>query len=442
MFSQTKTDPLWESLNSSIYNVNDGHVGIGTHSPVATLHIFDNENVISTNGSFTKCMLKITNKESESRTDDGFDIKLEAFNVSLQNHENGNIEIINKNDNGIEIFKNNSIVSTCDLFKIKLPSEKELLFGYAGTGVYLNSSSGILSISDGSNYQKLKSGKIEVFGIGDNNELLSLTNSHNENITLNYTTSGELIWEMNNAGLSNSGISFRNHGGISINTTNYPVWKTAYRVITPSDSEHLDNLMAFESKVGEQTTFKIRCDGYLRSESTIKSTELIVFDNTTNVINFKVKPDGEISTKSVLKSTGIHVGNMGGGYLVTNLEIQSDGTLISDSYLSSTGLKVYNSDDLNFDVNVDGEVRARKVTVNLDSWSDFVFKNDYKLMPLSDVEAYINAHKHLPGVPSEADVKTDGVDLAEMDKILLQKIEELTLYIIELEKEINELKKK
>lgn len=82
---------------------------------------------------------------------------------------------------------------------------------------------------------------------------------------------------------------------------------------------------------------------------------------------------------------------------------------------------------------------AVKTTAN---WSDFVFDKNYKMPSLNEVEAYINANKHLPGIPSAEDVVANGVDLGEMDARLLQKIEELTLYVIQLEKEIKALKDK
>jgi len=69
-------------------------------------------------------------------------------------------------------------------------------------------------------------------------------------------------------------------------------------------------------------------------------------------------------------------------------------------------------------------------------WSDYVFDNNYKLPTFNDLESYINKNKHLSDVPSAEDVVCDGgVDVAKMDAKLLQKIEELNLYVIQLEKE-------
>lgn len=74
-------------------------------------------------------------------------------------------------------------------------------------------------------------------------------------------------------------------------------------------------------------------------------------------------------------------------------------------------------------------------------WSDFVFNDDYQLMPLNKVESFIEKNKHLPEIPSAAEVAKDGIDLAQMDAKLLQKIEELTLYVIQQQKRIEELEK-
>ncbi|MDJ1470287.1 hypothetical protein [Xanthocytophaga flava] len=73
-------------------------------------------------------------------------------------------------------------------------------------------------------------------------------------------------------------------------------------------------------------------------------------------------------------------------------------------------------------------------------WGDYVFSSDYTLHPLSEVEKYIGKHQHLPGIPSAAQLQKDGMSLAMMSKNFMVKIEELTLYAIEQEKQIKELK--
>jgi hypothetical protein len=84
-----------------------------------------------------------------------------------------------------------------------------------------------------------------------------------------------------------------------------------------------------------------------------------------------------------------------------------------------------------------------KVAVSTTSnWADFVFADNYKLKSLAEVEAFVTENNHLPDVPSAEEVVKGGIDVAGMDAKLLQKIEELTLYIIEQNKKINDLEQK
>lgn len=93
---------------------------------------------------------------------------------------------------------------------------------------------------------------------------------------------------------------------------------------------------------------------------------------------------------------------------------------------------------------VNGEILAKKVKVSVApaSWPDYVFNKEYQLPSLPDVEAFIATNHHLPGVPSAEQIETQGQDLGEMNKILLQKMEEMTLYMISQNKKINALEKK
>lgn len=89
---------------------------------------------------------------------------------------------------------------------------------------------------------------------------------------------------------------------------------------------------------------------------------------------------------------------------------------------------------------VNGGILAAEVKVKTDiSVPDYVFEPDYELTPLSEVEAYVREHKHLPEVPSAAEVKREGLDLAEMNLLLLKKVEELTLHLFELQKRIEQM---
>jgi hypothetical protein len=95
---------------------------------------------------------------------------------------------------------------------------------------------------------------------------------------------------------------------------------------------------------------------------------------------------------------------------------------------------------------VKGGILTEKIKVALaqtginSDWADYVFEDSYKLMSLPEVEAYINSNKHLPNVPSAEEMVSNGLDVAQTSKMFMEKIEELTLYMIELNKEVQNLK--
>lgn len=87
------------------------------------------------------------------------------------------------------------------------------------------------------------------------------------------------------------------------------------------------------------------------------------------------------------------------------------------------------------------DIVANKVTLNVGSFPDYVFSKDYNLMPLQEVATYIKKHKHLPNMPSEAEVVANGMDIKQINTVLVEKVEELTLHTIKQEEKINTLLK-
>lgn len=91
-------------------------------------------------------------------------------------------------------------------------------------------------------------------------------------------------------------------------------------------------------------------------------------------------------------------------------------------------------------LSVNGKIRAKEIKVEADPWPDYVFDVSYKLPDLNVTEQFIKENKHLPEIPSAAEIAKKGVNLGEMNALLLKKIEELTLYVIDLKKEVEILK--
>lgn len=90
-------------------------------------------------------------------------------------------------------------------------------------------------------------------------------------------------------------------------------------------------------------------------------------------------------------------------------------------------------------LSVNGKIHTKEVKVDLTGWPDYVFSNDYRLLSLKEVEKYIKEKGHLSNIPSAKEVDKNGIELGEMNKKLLQKIEELTLYSIQQDKNSKKL---
>lgn len=161
-----------------------------------------------------------------------------------------------------------------------------------------------------------------------------------------------------------------------------------------------------------------------KSDYTVTPT---VYDGVANAISYS-EPNGPVHTFKT--ATDAYVNPQGMTY--SNAAF-FNGTGVN--YIASSlgiGTKTTGTSKLA----VEGTIAARRIKVTQASpWPDFVFDSSYRLPALKEVENYVAINKHLPDVPSAADVKKDGLDVGDMSKVFLQKIEEQTLYLIDLKKE-------
>ncbi len=109
--------------------------------------------------------------------------------------------------------------------------------------------------------------------------------------------------------------------------------------------------------------------------------------------------------------------------------------------VTSTGLVGIGTLAPQSELSVNGTITSKKVKVLSTGWADYVFRSDYRLPSLQEVEKHIRENGHLKDIPSEKEVEKEGVELGEMNKKLLAKVEELTLYLIEQNKKLEALEK-
>lgn len=136
------------------------------------------------------------------------------------------------------------------------------------------------------------------------------------------------------------------------------------------------------------------------------------------------------------------------GYGLRDINILGNNTNINGNFLVSgkstlTGIVAIGSSTIRSGciLTVNGKIAAEEFEIVTDvNAPDFVFENTYKLRSLKDLEDFINQNKHLPEVPSANEFRKNGYKMVEMDNLLLKKIEELTLYTIELNKQVEYLK--
>ena len=167
----------------------------------------------------------------------------------------------------------------------------------------------------------------------------------------------------------------------------------------------------------------------------LESGSMILKNHGAEII---LSSGGKVGIGAVSSS---HLFNVNGtarvmGLLSAGSGISCTGYLSASSGSFSSTLTV----GTGFSCTAAGVLKVKSLRVTTTDWPDYVFGGGHRLMPLQEVEDYINVHGHLPEVPSAEEAEANGVDLGEMNKLLLQKVEELTLYVIELQKQLEELK--
>ncbi len=177
--------------------------------------------------------------------------------------------------------------------------------------------------------------------------------------------------------------------------------------------------------------------------------EVVIGSNSTGAFN-----NSKLTVSTLNNSYGItHIGEGGnvigtfiggtsagiGTYSNTNMRIFSN-NFSAIFIAAATGNVGIGTDNPTYKLSVNGNIRSKEVVVE-SGWADYVFERSYTLRPIEELELFIRENKHLPNIPSAKEIEQSGLHLGELQKKMMEKIEELTLYIIQQQKEIEALKK-
>jgi len=154
------------------------------------------------------------------------------------------------------------------------------------------------------------------------------------------------------------------------------------------------------------------------------------WEGTAYRMQFAVDNSYTDGTKAYIEVGASDPNARGGGFI--SLATQGSDRLVVTSS-GFVGIGTASPKEL---LSVNGNIRSREIKVEDQNWPDYVFKPGYKLPTLTEVKKYIDEHQHLEGLPSAEQVAKDGLSLGEMNRLLAQKVEELTLYLIEKDREV------
>jgi hypothetical protein len=149
-----------------------------------------------------------------------------------------------------------------------------------------------------------------------------------------------------------------------------------------------------------------------------------------------------ISDAGIILSTNVGGVSAGiGTYSPHIMRIYSNSVAVMNiDPIGNVGIGLFNP-LAGYKLSVNGNIKAKELVIETTGWPDYVFGASYKPLPLRELEAFIDQHHHLPNIPSAAELEDNGVPVGEMQKKMMEKIEELTLHILELNRRIESLEK-
>ena len=429
----------WTTSGTLIYNTNAGNVGIGTNSPSSKFHIAGN------------LMLENTSPIIQFRQsgDDKVYIQLSGDNLRLGTNSGNNLgKLVFRMDGSDKVFVdstgNMQIIGEQDA---SLTTNGYLQLGSTGSTNLLLDNNEIVARNNGAADDLIlqyDGGNVGI-GIGQPNDKVDVDGSmrlSGSSRFLKFETgvAGGLITRYA------PGIQFIRNDGTQLGKIEYV------------DTLGFANFMRFRmgasgnaiilntsNEVGIGTVVPL---GKFHVRGTAGSDEIVVnsgvLGETAAIQFYSSLLGGGANEKRAFVmlddydlKVGTNSGNINGRFVIRTdgadrMFVDEAGNVCIGTNAVASGYKLH----------VSGKAICEELKVQLvQNWPDYVFEKSYRLKPLDELKSFIETNKHLPGIPSAKEVEQNGLEVGEMQKKLMQKVEELSLYVIQLKEEIDLLKK-
>jgi hypothetical protein len=434
----------WTVSNTHQYSNVAGNVGIGTTNPTQKLHIVGN--ALHEGGSWTindaSGLIQFQNAGASKAY-----VQLSGDNLRMGTSSGNTLGKLIVRNNGTDrvMIDSSGNVQIVGQLGASLTTPGFLTLGQlTGTNLIFDTNE-MLARNNGvsSTLYLQRPGGFVAIGDTDPKEKLDV----NGNIYLSGTTTRRIKFETPSTGIGSRkpGLMFQRPDGTElgrieyVDTANF----TNYIRIGIGNTGSND-LIVRDNKVSVGSLLPL-AKFHIQGEAGEDELSIKGAIGETGTIQFYKQPAGSSAEKKGFVQLdgddlrlGTNSGNVNGSFVIrTN---GADRMFVDESGNVSIGTA---QTAVGYKLNVGGNIICEEMKVQLmGAWPDYVFEDNYHLRNLESLDSYIRANKHLPGIPAAKEVAEQGIGVGQMQKQLVEKIEELTLYIIQLNKELNELKAK
>ena len=468
--SGTTIHSVWTKTNNNIYNNNSGFVGIGTSTPQNIIHIHSSGLI----GVPAVSGIQITHSQTGSQSSDGLLIGY-VVNSSVNNHNDNVFRIMSQEQGSLQFGTNNQVVMTIRGDRVGIgtlqPGAKLHVQGNVrleGIEELSQATGARVLLIDNQGY--VKRGQLSLVGDNLGNHIATQNiklgsywlSNDGSNYGIRVNSLGDVLISGRVASGHEKGLS-ENNGFEVVTRGRVPERRGISLDDDPSGNVNFwihnwQNPAAFNFMRNDAGSTKKLCainksgDLYVMSKIGVGTEQpqerIHIFESTNQPVFIKVQNQNSIISFGLDGAHGIINSSrdlMLNWYSNKNVivggEQSGDFSTLHNTYLAVNSGKVgIGTTNPQNELDVNGTIHCKLFKVDITDWYDNVFENTYNLMSFEELRQFILQNKHLPEIPTEDDVIKNGLDVGKMNALLLKKVEELTLYILKLENEINEIK--